>query len=296
MTAPADFHALHAAILGAPEDDAPRAALSSYLHAIDPDQSAFISMQLQRARRERRPDAFGHEPPSTTERALLARHEAAWTRLIAPHIARRRDGGPACTFHRGLVAHVVIDPEAFLAHAAELLVAAPIRHVDFAPLAPGTLPRLLASDALAGLDSIGFIDQRLDDDAVAAIAASPHLARCVYLDLSLNRLGPAAFAAIAASPRLRGALVVERSGGRGLDPALTWHPGEVVISEVAPAKARATLQPISPEGRALEARHGYLPWLHLDNRVSRFNARWFIDQGHLPITPTGTPTGTPVPA
>ncbi len=287
-----DVTGYHAAILQDPEDDALRVGLAELLNASAPDQSAFISMQLQRARKQRRPGAFGHHAPSATERALLARYEPEWTRLVAPYVRRRPDGGPAASFHRGLIAHVVVEPEVFLEHAAALLVLAPIRHVDFAPLRPGVLPRLLASEALSRLDSIGLPDVGLDDAALASIAACPRLARCVYLDLSLNRLGPAGFAALAASAHLRDLLVVERAQASGLEPALTWHPGEVVVAQISAAHAKATLQPITAEGRALEARHGYLPWLHLDNRVARFDARWFVDHGHLPVARAGSAVNT----
>jgi hypothetical protein len=161
--------------------------------------------------------------------------------------------------------------------------------VDFPRLPPGALPRLLACEALGKLDSIGFPATGLDDDAVAMIAACPHLEHCLYLDLSRNPLGPRAFEALAASPHLRRLLVVERAQIAGLDPALTWHPGEVVTAEISATQSRAMLHHIRDEGHALEVRHGYLPWLHLDNRVARFDARWFVDHGLRPVARRGVP-------
>ena len=288
ITMPADFQECHAAILRDPEDDALRSHLSIFLHPIAQDQSAFISMQLERARQERQ-RLPGHTEPSASERALLARHEAEWTRLVAPYVQRRRDGGPACTFHRGLIAQATVDPEVFVEHGERLLATAPIRHVDFTPPRPGVLPRLLANEALARLDSVGLVEASLDDDAVAAIAASPQLVGCLYLDLSLNRLGPAAFAAIAASPHLRQVLVVDRAQHVGLAEEMTWHPGEVVVVQRSAGGTRVTLQPMRPEARELEARHGFLPWLHAANRVARLDARWFVNRGYRPVAPLGSP-------
>jgi len=286
---PSDYVEYHAAILRDPEDDTLRSGFSRFLHAHSSDQSAFISMQLQRAKLERR-RLPGHTDPSATERALLARHEPEWTYLIAPYLRRRPDGGPACTFHRGLIAHVVVDPEVFIEHADRLLRYAPIRHIDFAPIRPGVLPHLLAVEPLARLDTIGFVDVGLADDDVAAIADCRWLDRCLYLDLSLNRLGPPAFAAIAASPHLRQLLVVHRNQQRGLDDALTWHPGETLLVETSPQGTRVTRQPMRAQGRALEARHGYLAWLHSANRTPRLDARWFVDHGHRPVAHLGSPT------
>jgi len=287
-TVPSTFDEHIAAIVRDPENDALRSELSKWLHASDPDRASFVSLQLARAKQDRH-RLPGHTEPSPDERALLARHEAAWTRLVAPYLQRRPDGGPACAFHRGLLAHITIDPEVFAQHGERLLDLAPIRHADFAPVRPGALPALLASETLARLDTVGFIDVGLDDDAVAAIAACPHLARCLYLDLSVNPLGPPAFAALAASPHLRQLLVVHRVQQPGLDDARTWHPGELVAVERHPAGTRATRQPMRSEGRALEVRHGHLPWLHSANRVPRLDARWFVDRGYRPVPPTPSP-------
>jgi uncharacterized protein (TIGR02996 family) len=293
VTAPASYPEHLAAILRAPDDDPPRLALADFVRPSEPELARFIYLQIAEASRERDPDPPGFTEMTAEERDLLARNAAAWTRLIAPYAPRTADGAVACTFHRGLIAQVTVDPEAFLAHAARLLTSAPIRHVDFASLAPGVLPRLLACDALAQLDSIGLVGVGLDDDGVAALAACPRLARCVYLDLSANPLGPRAFEAIAASPHLRQLLVVERAQAAELTAAQTWHPGEVVVRERSAAGSSSTLLHMRAEGFALEARHGYLPWLHIDERVARLDARWFVDHGFRPYQRPGTPGSPP---
>lgn len=275
------------AVLRAPEDDAPRLAFSNFVERTDPDLAAFIQIQLENGKRERRPHARGLVQWKDDERRLLGNHKRRWTSLVAPYVTTGRDGLPACTFHRGFVEHVVVEPEAFIKDGDELLIRAPIHHVDFAPLRADVLPQLLACDALRELDSISFAGQGLDDAAVAAIAACPRLERLLWLDLGKNRLGPAAFEALAASPYLHQLLVVERAQQRGLDPALTYHPGEVTLAEISAERSSVELVDIRPEGHALEAKHGYLPWLHVDNHEARFDLRWFVDQRLRPVFSRG---------
>lgn len=292
--APADYSDHLKAIVAAPEDDAPRLALADFVRPSEPELATFIALQLASAQRDRRRRHLpGLREPTAEERRLLARNVDAWTRLVAPYVRHTADGAPACTFYRGLVAHAVVEASAFLEHADWLLAVAPIRHLDFhfdpAARGPAALARILASPALARLDSVGFPGAGLGDAEVAAIAACPHLAGCLYLELSRNPLGPPAFEAIARSPHLRRLLVVERAQLEGLDPAQVWHPGEVVVARITAERSRATLQEIRPEGRALEAAHGYLPWLHLDNRVARLDAGWAAAQGQVPVRPAGAP-------
>ncbi len=279
----------HDAIIREPEDDNLRLGLAKFLLPFEPELASFIELQVRHAQREREGVLKGAFPNETsaTERRLLARNKFAWARGVGLYLHRAPDDMALCTFHRGLVAHVVVEPEIFIERSDELLAQAPIRHVDFAPLPPGVLPQLLACEALAKLDSVGFHAVGLDDDAVAAIAACPWLSNCLYLDLSGNRLGVPAFRALAELPHLRQLLVVERGSEHQLDARLTWHPGEVIISDIS----RSWLSQIGYEGRSLEASHGYLPWLHFKNKVSRFDARWFVDQGLRPVQPRGTPVG-----
>lgn len=58
------------------------------------------------------------------------------------------------------------------------------------------------------------------------------------------------------------------------------------------------VEPMTPDGTAIEAAHGYQPWLHWANRMSRFDARWYADQGLRPVpaTPAAARTTSPTPA
>jgi hypothetical protein len=299
------------AVVSDPENDELRFELAGCIDPYDPVRGTFIKMQVIRSQRERAIGFLSSEDePSDAERRIIARHGLEWTQDLRRYV-NHTQGRPTCTFHRGLVAHIEIDPDVFVEFAPRVLAMAPIRHVDFAPLPAGSLAPLLASEALAQLDSVGFAGVGLDDDAVVEIAACPRLAQCLYLDLSFNPLGPRAFAALAASPYLRQLLVVKRAQDPEADHALTSHPGEVVlpvnrtsfifcsccVSEPGIEDTwKSGFRLITDEGHALEAAHGEVAWLRLRNRVSRFDARWAVDNRHRPVhrTPsTGSPAGPP---
>jgi uncharacterized protein (TIGR02996 family) len=90
--------------------------------------------------------------------------------------------------------------------------------------APGAaaLAESPSSAALRLLDLSGAVrrvEPLLDDEAAAALAGSPHLARLEHLLLGFNRIGPAGAAALARSPHLAGLqsldLVANRVGNEG---------------------------------------------------------------------------------
>jgi len=47
---------------------------------------------------------------------------------------------------------------------------------------------------------------------------------------------------------------------------------------------------LTPEGRALESEHGYVPWLHRrENSVDAYDAAYFVASGILPVKAPGSP-------
>lgn len=276
MTTPASYADHLAAIVAAPEHDGPRMALSAWLEPHQPALAMFIRLQIDRVAAMRRAGERDTEILSGPEQRLLVDHGTTWMRGFASYTD---DSADATTFHRGLVARVTMDPEVFLERGDYLLGAWPIRHVDFGPMAPGVLDRLLASEPIARLDSIGLLDPALGDDDVRCIAASPALARCAYLRLACARLGPPAFDALAGSAALRALLVVDCPS-----PAF---PGEAIEVQRVASGTTARLREMSAAGKALEAEHGYLPWLHRDRWASRYDARWYRDRDALPTPRMG---------
>jgi hypothetical protein len=45
---------------------------------------------------------------------------------------------------------------------------------------------------------------------------------------------------------------------------------------------------LAPAGKALEAKYGYIPWLHEANMVEPLDAAWFVSKGILPVKPAGS--------
>src|SRR5262249_26220823 len=144
-----------------------------------------------------------------------------------------------------------------------LCINAPIRHVAFTKPQEGAFPidALAASPLLARLDSIDVTSSGLVDDDIAKLASSPHLERLRYLDLSWIRLRGNAYEALAASATTRKVLVVVRSGydiGAKLPGERFDDTGQDDMTG-APVMGWTAMP---PEGKALEAAHGYIPWLH----------------------------------
>jgi hypothetical protein len=280
----ATWKELHAAALRAPDDDAARLALAEYHRKQDPDRTKFMELQVELgARRRARQDA---NPASEYAcQRLLKKHGAEWGRTIAKYTREHR-------YDRGMIELVTIDPHLFLEHGTWLLVNAPLRAVMFAKPSEGAFPlaEVLASDAIERLDVIGFNNLGLTDADVEQIAAAPKLHRLLELALTDNPLSVRAFEAIAASPHLRNLLMVDRR----LDARVHAYSPIASMDETERDDRHGhriwEYRALPPDGVALEAKHGYLPWLHpKENGCSPFDARYFIERGELPVKKRGTP-------
>jgi uncharacterized protein (TIGR02996 family) len=268
-----------AAVIADPDNDAPRRAFADFVRTCDAERARFIELQLasaseRRERREPRRTVVGAE-----DQILLRRHDQQWTRTLYKYAAR-------VEYDRGFVAKIVIDPELFLEYGEWLYMNAPIRHLGFVRSAEDPFPidRLAASPLLERLDTLDFTHCGLDDADVARLAASPHLGRLLFLDLSWIRLAGAAYGALAASPTTRKMLVVVRSG-HDIGAPLPCSRYETVGYDRDGAPMM-DWTPMPPEGKALEARYGYVPWLHpRDNGCDAFDAAYYVGRGALPARP-----------
>jgi hypothetical protein len=110
---------------------------------------------------------------------------------------------------------------------------------------------LFASPHLERVAALTLDGNGLDDDDVKALAASPHLGRLWWLDLGHNRITIAGVSALAASKLLPGLTYVGLDYNPS-DPRETVGVEAYVIVDAA----------LPPEGEALEAVHGPIPWLH----------------------------------
>jgi hypothetical protein len=162
----------------------------------------------------------------------------------------------------GFIEHVAIKAPVFLRFAKFLYSIAPLRHLTLT-YAKTAMAVLAASPHLARIRTLRLPNRMLNneytrlnelvDDDIAVLASSPHLADLTLLDLEDNdRLTIRAFDHLALSPHLRSLSHVafdvyyyDREFGRFGDyrRELREHRNELWRDE-------------------LEARHGYLPWLH----------------------------------
>jgi uncharacterized protein (TIGR02996 family) len=229
------------AVRAAPDDDAPRVAYAAAIDTTDPDRARFIRAQLDASHKRRAGASWGDE--LRTIEALLARHQAAWTPALPVPVA-------SVGFFRGFVELVAMPAAAFVASADAIAQVVPLRHAELTG-AHGAITSIVASSGYARLVSLGLSRNGLDDADAAALAAAP-AGRLRWLDLSSNRIGDAGLDAIAGSASLRALEFLELGGNPCGEPADKAKYDEQGMYDAWP----------TPEGRALEARHGVLPWLH----------------------------------
>jgi uncharacterized protein (TIGR02996 family) len=211
-------------IVSHPDDDAPRLVFADWLddHG-EADRAEFIRLQVHGAR------PLAEEQRRVGEKRqeeLLTRHEGTW-RSALPAL----EGVTWVDFSRGFVEAVFVEsPEVFLAQAAALFAAAPVRRLQvgrvdaqgaralsrspylarLSELNLGNNPglgrrgveALAGSPHLHGLAGLLLHYDALGDEAVACLAHSPHLGRLVELYLSGNDLGDEGTAALGRSTSL----------------------------------------------------------------------------------------------
>ena len=246
------------AVIVAPDDDAPRLTYADWFDGRGtppPDpRGEFIRLQLTLRRIER--DGL-HAPDrkaevrtrlawlqdSEREAAIREQFAAEWARPVA-----RLTSG--YTFDRGFIGSVALTASDFLSHADRLLALAPIVHVELRDVALFVEP-LFACSHLARIRALSLSDSGLNDDDMRRLAESPHLQNVWWLDLSFNDIGPPGVETLATSTCLKNVTFLSLKSNPS-DPRETLaFEGELISDATLP-----------PEGKALEARHGYIPWLH----------------------------------
>lgn len=257
------------------DDDAPRLAFAAHIRGAEPERARFIEDQIARANARRAQRGC----VDTGDHPLLRSHGAEWSRMIAKY-ARR------WTFDRGFIANITIEPYLFLEYGEWLMVNYPLQMVQLGAPDDGAFPvaALAASPLLARLEALVLRDVRLAGSELEQLLASPHLGRMRYLSLGGDRVSAASYDRIAAAPDLRKLLVLslgdDGPGQRFADTGRDDLQGRAVHAWTD----------VSPDGKALEAKHGYLPWLHPEqNWCEPLDAAWFVAQGVLPARPPGSP-------
>ncbi len=201
-----------------PEDDGPRLIYADWLddHG-DPDRARFIRAQCEL---ERLP-AGGPSRWKLWQLAegLRREHVMEWLPFRVPGWAAWQQ---PFWFRRGLVEGVGLNAEDLLNHGETIFRAYPtLRHVGLHSVGDAW-PRLIRSPVLRHvrqLDVDGDYGRAaLGADAVAALAASPHLERLAGLHLDYHAAGDAGLAALAGAPGL-GNLRVLALRGNGITDA-----------------------------------------------------------------------------
>jgi len=238
------------AVVRAPDDISLRLRYAARLLKRGDPRGEFIRVQCELDAAERGTTVgvdLSYPELKRREAALLSDHGADWAGPV-------RDLVVSWTFFRGFVEHVTMEALGFEERGARVFEAAPVRHLDFRN-ARRRVPELAGSSLLRRCRSLGFAENDLDDQDLIVLAASPHLRRLRWLDLSENRRltvrGMEALAAASRS-RLSGLRVVLMVGvlASPLYPPEYDHDGTLVASGP------------NPVGQKLERKYGKIRWLH----------------------------------
>lgn len=308
MTTEAAFQA----ICERPEDDDARLRFADFIESADPDHATYIRLSIADAVR-RRHDL--EEEYLATCGPLEARNKARWAHNLLRFLPRHHDhdgrvGAYGMRFDRGFPTQIAIHPHVFLEYADLLFRLAPIRHVRFmAPYGqdeylPGPVPTLddgtleqfpldqiLAMPQLSRLESFGF-DRRTDWDKLlprdtwTSVAKCQYLTRCHLLDT-----GDGIFPDVqelAAGPLTSKMLRIEPIGSENI-PGAIHRVGEYERSEYNSEYGGHKRTFFGDEGKELERRHGYIPWLHPSHCTAHlFDLAYLVEQGELPKYKPGT--------
>jgi uncharacterized protein (TIGR02996 family) len=165
---------LLAAVLAAPDDDAPRLVYADWLADRGDPRGEYIQLACQAAR------VPGHAPQAgpLVERLLMLErtHHMAWGKLIKPVTT-------GYTFHRGFVEAVTLAKD--LTGFDELARVAPVTSVTFLLVDDDSLHRIAASPHLAALRKLHLLGDP-GPEALRTLASSRHLRPGVTIGLQLS--------------------------------------------------------------------------------------------------------------
>ena len=156
------------------------------------------------------------------------------------------------TFDKGFVAFAAVSGRGFLDRAAEIFALAPVRHLKLTQVI-SMADELFVSPYLSGIVSLDLDGCGLEDRHLAMLAAAPVLPNLKWLSVAQNNLGFDGADALAASP-LSKQLIYANFYGNPFDPGGRYSAdNEFILDSWLPE-----------DGERLEAKHGYLAWLHRD--------------------------------
>lgn len=243
------------AVLADPDADGPREAFAAWGVAHGDPQGELARLQLAIARERR---TYGRSGPNlAAANALIEQHGATWARDVLAIASQPR-------FFRGFVESVTIDAPTFLARAPELYAAAPIRALTFVDAA-SHIAAIAASPHLARLVMLRFYNKShgspLGDAGLRTLLASPYLRKLAILDVPFNELGREGIEALCAA-KLPALVYAGLGQNRVESPVETYgiDSGEIVNDSIQ----------LPRFGRELEASYGPQPWLHAPSLLSPY--------------------------
>ena len=285
------FEECMSAILRDPEDDAPRRALATVVRASDPQWAEFIELQLDLALERRR--LLKTHSNDHREGVLASKNRRRWSRDLDQYMGElgiHRHVG----LDRGLVFSCSMNPYAFLEHGEHIVSnIAPLRGLRFFndPKRPFPMKEIAASPLLARFDSLQFHDCTLTEAELLTFAGSTHLDRCQFLTFPRGG-SPEVSDTLAANPQTRACL--EISTGEWNWPTRGGEPGPIGEFTVSNEHGGYESFEMSAQGRELEQKYGYIPWLHMHNICNSVDVHYFVERKELPIFVPGSPADAPI--
>jgi hypothetical protein len=300
------------AILQNPENDEPRREMAAIIRSVEPQRAEFIERQLWMADHRRR-TKYDLRNLTTIgrgvtyeEHSLLRDNVFEWSRDIGFYMGEILPHR-VTEFDRGFVRLCSMNPYLFLEQGEHIMNAiAPLRGISFFDDPDGDpfpMKELAASPLLSRLEEIRFTECRLTEEDLITFAQSQYLQRAVILELRCRGAAPslALAEALAANPltrkclRIESDILVEAWSAPGFH-SIAGPIGEFYAEADQDLFLRPALVEMSPEGRELERRYGYIPWLHQHNGgFYEPDAYYWVEQGVLPRFVVGSPAEAPVP-
>ena len=242
------------AVLADPDADEPRLAYAAWCDrqadTATKARGEFIRLQIALVNPEKEASGIQTFELRFQEETLLDSYGAAWAAPLSNLIT-------GFEYDRGFVELVTMSATRFLEYAADLFLLAPIRHLNLTGV-PEVADALFTSPHLRSIRSLKMKRGGLTDAHAALLAASPVLGQLRWLAIAENAIGFAGADALAASPHLP-ELAYVHFYGNPVNPSEQYaYDDEMIMDAWLPE-----------EGERLEARHGYLRWLHQDATTVR---------------------------
>jgi hypothetical protein len=238
--------AAYARVLAEPSSLSARQALAIEWRAAKDSRAELIERQLRLRKYRLEQTLWADEAVKLSGEinVLVRRNGKLWAGEVAPLVK-------SFAFHRGCLAEVTLSGAAFLTVMPKLVELAPVQHVNL--IEPLEFAAVVASPLLARMTSLKIIElgAGFGDAEAKLLAGSEHARNLRWVRLFSNAIGEAGVVALAASPHLASCVYLGLDGNPvDVTPGLDDSMGFV--------------QPVrSSRAEELEKKYGPRPWLSL---------------------------------